>query len=62
MWWEVIARFLWVIALLLSGSTMLSLSNISTKEQDKDKKGTLGMGVICCVVLFLCALYQIVKV
>ena len=53
-------RIVLVAGLLLSSGTMLGLSRVCEKESDKEKKGTLGCGVLCCLILSGILLYHIV--
>lgn len=61
MWRVILFRLALAVMLIFSGATTLSLTKLSEQERDRDKKGTLGMGVICSVVLFGIALYHLVK-
>jgi hypothetical protein len=61
MWRLVVFRLVLAVGLILSGGTTLALSKISEKEPDKNKKGTLGLGVLCSLVLFGIVLYHLVK-
>lgn len=56
----ILIRIVLVVGLLFSSGTMLGLSKVCEKESDKEKKGTLGCGVLCCLLLFGILLYHIV--
>lgn len=48
----------------LNGSEILKkierVARVCEKESDKEKKGTLGCGVLCCLILSGILLYHIV--
>lgn len=56
----ILMRIVLVVGLLFSSGTMLGLSKVCEKESDKEKRGTLGCGVLCCLVLSGILLYHIV--
>jgi hypothetical protein len=58
----ILMRIVLVVGLLLSSGTMLGLSKVCDKESDKEKKGTLGCGALCCLILSGILLYHIVTV
>lgn len=58
----ILMRIVLVVGLLFSSGTMLGLSKVCEKESDKEKKGTLSCGVLCCLILSGILLYHIVTV
>lgn len=58
----ILVRVVLVMGILLSSGTMLGLSKVCEKESDKEKRGILGCGVLCCLILSGILLYHIVTV
>ena len=51
-----------IVGLLFSYGTVLGLSKACEKEPDKEKKGIMGCGVLCSLILAGILLYYIVTV
>lgn len=58
----ILIRVVLVIGLLISFVTMNKLSKVCSLENDEDKKGVIGCGVLCCLILSGILLYYIVTV